>query len=89
MLRFKCDECKKKCRKLRRYKNKMLCWKCWSIKFNKIGCFNQKRKKITLDEALNKTYYLKGRINKFNQITLTKNFPSILAGHKIRIVLIK
>lgn len=88
MLRGNCDECKKLCRKFRKFQNKMLCFSCWSRKYNRIGC-TEGLKPLTLDEALNLTYEIKGRINSKGGLSVWRTFPRCLAGKKVKLILVK
>jgi len=77
-----CDNCKKKTT-LHRYQDKLLCWGCYSKNIRIIGG----AKLTSLNKALNKTYTIQGYLNKKGKITAVRSFPSILIGHKVKLIL--
>jgi len=79
----KCNGCRK-IRKLRKYKNLLLCWSCYSKRIHILPCG---KKFETLEEALAKTYEIKGYLDKNSYIHAFLNPPQILIGHKIKLVL--
>lgn len=87
--KYKCDECsrKQKNSSMRLYKDKYLCFWCYDKKFHRMPNFNNPLRH-TLKEALNKTYEMKGYLRKDNCIQCLMSFPSILVGHKVRLVLV-
>ena len=82
-----CENCEKRMRQARRYKGKILCYKCYRKKAKRVGGY---RPNFSLEEALKRTYKIRGYLNKKqNSICAACSFPSILTGHKVKLVLIK
>ena len=60
-------------------------------------CYNKTKTRITyktgarvsLKKALEKIYEIKGYISKRGHLTALKSFPSILIGHKVRLVIVE
>ena len=85
-----CQECgeKHKGRGLRMYKGKELCWTCYrkhfhilnnGVKINKTA--------LTFEEALKKTYEIKGTKKNNEYFYAIVYFPKILIGHKVKLIL--
>lgn len=80
----KCDNCKVRMKRHWRYKNKILCYHCYQKKVHMITAH---RPRISLDKALSKIYEIRGQLSMGRRLSATKNFPSILIGHKVKITL--
>lgn len=81
-----CEKCKKtkRSRHIIYFKGKYLCKNCISVIGNVGFLCNQ----ISFEEALNKIYEVKGYKQKTRAtIMATCTFPSILVGHKFKIML--
>ena len=83
-----CKKCSKRTRSLRYGKRGgFLCYTCWIKEHHPINC--GRGPIVPLEEVLSRVYEVKGYINKTNgQISASIGFPSILIGHKIKIVLV-
>jgi len=79
-------DCGKFANELRKYKNKLLCFKCYNKKTKKI--IFPRKLLIPLDKALNKIYSVKGYVSKKGYIRAYCSFPGILIGKKFKIQLI-
>ena len=80
--------CKIWSKNLRVYKGKMLCWNCYRKKVGLIwGTGGIGRNRRSLGQALDKIYYVRGHVDKRGYITASFSLPSIMAGHKIKVVL--
>ena len=95
MNKYKCDECNRlvKIKGLVNIKGKFICHYCKinnkSAKLlNKI-CIQKGAVKgyISLEKALNKTYQVRGSIDKQNRIHAFCSVPKVLIGHKFKIIL--
>lgn len=83
----KCNECGLEYRKMYLMKAGLsLCWKCSRKHYNKINSPYQKPR-ISMEEALNRIYLVKGYLINKREITAKFSIPNILIGHKIKIVL--
>lgn len=89
-MKLKCDSCEK----LRRrrgmivYKGKFYCGVCKAKFRTNVSPVHNPH--ISLEEALNKIYEIKGYLNKKNGcLSSHQSFPSILIGHKVKLVLVK
>lgn len=82
-----CSECKKQVRKFRSYKDKMLCYRCYCKKVRIIRTGGNRH--LSLEKALNRTYKINGYLDKDGNIIVQRSFPSILIGHKVKLVLVK
>lgn len=78
-------DCKKLMRNYRTFKDKMLCWNCYNKRVNLLP----KKTAISLEKALSKTYEINGYINNQQRLVAARTFPSILIGHKVKLVLVK
>ena len=81
-----CMECNNYTKSFRSYNNKFLCYKCY-IKHVRI-IREGRTKTLSLQEALNKTYEGRGYINSDGYIYSNISLPSILIGHKFKLVLV-
>ena len=43
--------------------------------------------RVSLEDALKKIYEIRGYLSKDNRIVTFRSFPSIMVGHKVRLVL--
>lgn len=75
-----CEKCGKECNELRDFK----CYRCY-IKNRKI--INPKIP-YTLERAISKEYVVKGYLDKDSSILAVIDVPSILAGFKVKLVLL-
>ena len=83
-VRGNCQICGNPVRRFRSYEDKKLCYKCFVKQPGIIG--NLGRPKITLREALDKTYTV--RFFEYNNQTATNiSVPSILAGRCVKLIL--
>ena len=80
-----CDNCKKKYREIIYFKGKFICRHCLKKVENKLGKISH-NKIQTLQKALDKTYEIKGYINR-GYIVAYRTFPQILIGHKVKLKL--
>ena len=81
-----CSDCSLKYRKLRVYKQKMLCWNCYRKSVSWMPSPGQSI--VTLEKALERVYEIRGYLNKNSTRLVTYcSFPSILIGHKVRLIL--
>jgi hypothetical protein len=80
-----CSNCKKKTT-LHVFKDKLLCWQCYS-KHAKLIPRGGGAKITSLDKALNKIYTIQGYLNDKGKLNAVRSFPSILIGHKVKLVL--
>lgn len=80
-----CEKCgkKKRVRHVVYFKGKYLCSDC-KPKLN-IGSH---KGYISLEQALSRVYEVKGYIDKRNHVQQKLNVPSILIGHRIKLVLV-
>ena len=88
---IECDGCNKKYKRLRHFrmfKGKWLCSNCFMGKAHKIGNFGV-HTGMSYEKAVNKIYEVQGYKCKNGRIQCSVNFPSILTGHKFKIVVIK
>lgn len=94
--KIKCDGCKleKRARHIIRFKGKFLCTNCRnkrvtsriqqsaSVKLDENG-------RMSLEKALNKVYEINGYLSLKGHIRGFRSFPSILIGHKVKLILVK
>ena len=92
----KCDGCKKiiRMRHIVKFKGRFLCYVCRQKLLTQrlqesASDKLSDRLKITLKEALEKTYMIHGYLTKKGSIIAQRTFPSILVGHKVKLVLVK
>ena len=94
--KIKCDECKKlfRVRHVIQLKGKFLCTTCknklltsriQNSATQKYVSFTAK----TLEQALGKIYEINGYLMGNGSIKAYRSFPSILIGHKVKLVLVK
>ena len=83
-IRDTCELCNKPVRRFRIYENLMLCYKCFIKQPGIIG--NMGRPRLTLKEALDKTYYVRFFEYK-DQTAANISVSSILAGHRVKLIL--
>ena len=79
----KCDECKKRYRKLRKYHDKQLCFTCHRKKYHLVYTKNYIK---PMEKLLNKTYEVKGYISSNGNIKALCSFPSALIGYKLKVI---
>lgn len=81
-------DCRVRMRKIWKYKDQIFCFTCYQKQTHKMP--ESGNNLIKLKEALSKVYEIRGyKHKKDNSITAYKNFPSILIGHKVKLILIK
>jgi hypothetical protein len=80
-----CENCRKYSGNFRKYQGLNLCWKCYRKFVTIVGGKGRCR---TLAEALNRTYEINATLQTKGTITAFRSFPSILAGHKVRLTLV-
>lgn len=87
---MKCEECRKQVRhkKIKRFASLWLCWNCYRRKVHIIHV-GQTQSKLTLKQALDKTYDLHAYLDKNRGLVVTRSFPSILAGHKVKLLIVE
>jgi len=83
-VRGNCQICGNPVRRFRTYEDKKLCYKCFIKQPGIIG--NLGRPRLTLKEALDKTYYVRFFEYK-NQTAANISVSSILAGHRVKLTL--
>ena len=83
-----CMECNKYTRKFRSYKDMYLCYQCYIKKVNMIEDWGNQKTRKTLKQALDKTYEIKGYLSISGRIHSAIQFPQILIGHKVKLVLV-
>ena len=82
----KCMDCGKEMKRFRKLKGRFICFSCYQ---KKIKFISMRPCHISLEKALAKTYELHGYLTKDGQILCQRGFPSILIGHKVKLVLVK
>ncbi len=92
---MKCDICKqeKRIRHIIRFKGKYWCTSCLQKRpTNRIQASATEnlasKARLTLEEALARTYEVKGYLNRKGHIHTQLQPPQILIGHKIKLVLV-
>jgi hypothetical protein len=86
--KIKCENCKKLYRNTMIYKDKLICRKCYKKEVHILKGFPMPH--ITLEEALDKVYYIKGYRSKGKKsvgLVSCMSFPQVLIGHKIKVYL--
>lgn len=81
-----CGDCGKQIRNVHIYRDKFLCWNCYREKGNMINFGGEP---LTLEKALDRVYEIRGNITKKGLTGGFRNFPQVLIGHKVKLVLVK
>ena len=80
-----CSKCKKRGKRFRRFGNKKYCFQCYQKVITIVPGGDRANQ---LREALSREYEIKSSLTNGKLIAF-KHFPSILAGKKVKLVLIK
>jgi hypothetical protein len=80
--------CKRLARQVYRRKGRLLCFFCNRRSSTIIPPPVNRNVKYTLQKALDKTYIVKGYVNSKGSLQAQISMPSILVGHKIKLVLV-
>jgi hypothetical protein len=84
-----CQKCGLNYRKMYNMKNGLsVCWKCSRKDYNKMR-IPYANPRITLQEALDRVYEVRGYLSKNNYPITHVSIPTILIGRKFKIVLVK
>ncbi len=94
--KMECEGCKKffRVRHVVRIKGKFLCTICKNKRLSSrlqrsASTIKSGALRMTLKDALAKTYTIKGYLNFDGSIKAINSFPSILVGHQVKLVLVK
>lgn len=81
--KIKCDKCGriKRSRYIVQFKGKFLCSDCKP----RINVSHRR----TIEQALNKVYGVRGYMAKNGSVSAVINVPSVMAGRKVKLVLVK
>ncbi len=93
---IKCDVCgiRKNTKSVVKIKGKLFCTKCKNKRLTSrlqksASLIKSGALRLSLEQALNKTYTINGYLDHRNSIIAVRNFPSILIGHKVKLVLVE
>ena len=94
--KMKCEVCNtsKNVRNISKLKGKYSCTSCknkrLTTRLQKSSAMIQSGSHMTsLEDALSKIYTINGYVNMEGRVSASRNFPTILIGHKVKLVLVE
>lgn len=81
-----CEDCGKDMKRFRIHQGKFLCFGCYR---KRMHIMVARDCHLSLEKALERTYEIKGYLLGDNSIRAIMSLPSILIGHKVKLVLVE